>query len=103
MSSSPGRRMKIGHFARSFVQDQDLQNALSAPNDTMIFVKSIMDPYDCGAMSALCQQCHPLVATSSLRIGQSMRPTIRGYVRELEWSSRSHGENKGSSPLGSAS
>jgi len=34
--------------ARSFVVKtvQDLQHALSAPNDTMIFVESIMDPYD---------------------------------------------------------
>jgi indolepyruvate decarboxylase len=34
--------------ARSFVvkTSRDLQNALSAPNDTMIFVESIMDPYD---------------------------------------------------------
>ena len=34
--------------ARSFVvkTGRDLQNALSAPNDTMIFVESIMDPYD---------------------------------------------------------
>jgi indolepyruvate decarboxylase len=34
--------------ARSFVvkTERDLQNALSAPNDTMIFVESIMDPYD---------------------------------------------------------
>jgi indolepyruvate decarboxylase len=34
--------------ARSFVVKtvRDLQNALSAPNDTMIFVESVMDPYD---------------------------------------------------------
>jgi indolepyruvate decarboxylase len=34
--------------ARSFVvkTSKDLQNALDAPNDTMIFVESIMDPYD---------------------------------------------------------
>jgi len=34
--------------ARSFVvkTGSELQNALSAPNDTMIFVESIMDPYD---------------------------------------------------------
>jgi len=34
--------------ARSFVVKtvEDLQHALSAPNDTMIFVESIMDPYD---------------------------------------------------------
>jgi TPP-dependent 2-oxoacid decarboxylase len=34
--------------ARSFVVKTvgDLQNALGAPNDTMIFVESIMDPYD---------------------------------------------------------
>ena len=34
--------------ARSFVVKtvRDLQNALGAPNDTMIFVESIMDPYD---------------------------------------------------------
>jgi indolepyruvate decarboxylase len=34
--------------ARAFVVKsiRDLQNALSAPNDTMIFVESIMDPYD---------------------------------------------------------
>ena len=34
--------------AQSFVvkTSGDLQNALSAPNDTMIFVESIMDPYD---------------------------------------------------------
>jgi indolepyruvate decarboxylase len=34
--------------ARSFVvkTSRDLQDALSAPNDTMIFVESIMDPYD---------------------------------------------------------
>jgi indolepyruvate decarboxylase len=34
--------------ARSFVvkTNGDLQNALSAPNDTMIFVESIMDAYD---------------------------------------------------------
>ena len=34
--------------ARSFVVKTvgDLQNALSASNDTMIFVESIMDPYD---------------------------------------------------------
>jgi hypothetical protein len=37
--------------ARSFVvkTSGDLQNALSAPNDTMIFVESIMDPYDAPA------------------------------------------------------
>ncbi|HKA70230.1 MAG TPA: thiamine pyrophosphate-binding protein [Xanthobacteraceae bacterium] len=37
--------------ARSFVvkTSRDLQNALSAPNDTMIFVESIMDPYDAPA------------------------------------------------------
>jgi indolepyruvate decarboxylase len=37
--------------ARSFVArtNRDLQNALSAPNDTMIFVESIMDPYDAPA------------------------------------------------------
>jgi indolepyruvate decarboxylase len=37
--------------ARSFVVRtvSDLQNALSAPNDTMIFVESIMDPYDAPA------------------------------------------------------
>src|SRR5262249_1021453 len=34
--------------ARSFVvkTEMDLQNALNAPNDTMIFVESIMDPHD---------------------------------------------------------
>src|SRR5215468_208661 len=34
--------------ARSFVVKtiRDLQNALNAPNDTMIFVESIMDPFD---------------------------------------------------------
>jgi indolepyruvate decarboxylase len=34
--------------ARSFLvkTNRDLQNALSAPNDTLIFVESIMDPYD---------------------------------------------------------
>jgi indolepyruvate decarboxylase len=34
--------------ARSFVVTTvgDLQNALGTPNDTMIFVESIMDPYD---------------------------------------------------------
>jgi TPP-dependent 2-oxoacid decarboxylase len=34
--------------ARSFVVKtvQDLHNALSAPNDTMIFVESMMDPHD---------------------------------------------------------
>jgi indolepyruvate decarboxylase len=34
--------------ARSFVveTESDLQNALNAPNETMIFVESIMDPYD---------------------------------------------------------
>ena len=37
--------------ARSFVvkTSGDLQDALSAPNDTMIFVESIMDPYDAPA------------------------------------------------------
>jgi indolepyruvate decarboxylase len=37
--------------ARSFVvkTSRDLQYALSAPNDTMIFVESIMDPYDAPA------------------------------------------------------
>ena len=37
--------------ARSFVVKTtgDLQNALSAPNDTMIFVESIMDPHDAPA------------------------------------------------------
>jgi indolepyruvate decarboxylase len=40
-----------GTSARSFVVRtlSDLQNALSAPNDTMIFVESIMDPYDAPA------------------------------------------------------
>ena len=39
--------------ARSFVvkTSRDLQNALSAPNDTMIFVESIMDP--CDALAAV--------------------------------------------------
>jgi indolepyruvate decarboxylase len=34
--------------ARSFVvkTNGDMQNALSAPNDTMVFVESVMDPYD---------------------------------------------------------
>jgi len=34
--------------ARSFVVKtvKDLQDALSAPNDTLIFVESVMDPYD---------------------------------------------------------
>jgi indolepyruvate decarboxylase len=34
--------------ARSFVVKtlRDLQSALSAPNDTMIFIESVMDPYD---------------------------------------------------------
>jgi len=37
--------------ARSFVVKTvaDLQNALSAPNDTMIFIESIMDPHDAPA------------------------------------------------------
>jgi len=37
--------------ARSFVvkTSRDLQNALSTPNDTMIFVESIMDPHDAPA------------------------------------------------------
>jgi len=37
--------------ARSFVvkSGSDLQEALSAPNDTLIFVESIMDPYDAPA------------------------------------------------------
>ena len=37
--------------ARSFVVEtvRDLQNALSAPNDTMIFVESLMDPHDAPA------------------------------------------------------
>jgi TPP-dependent 2-oxoacid decarboxylase len=37
--------------ARSFVVRtvSDLQNALGTPNDTMIFVESIMDPYDAPA------------------------------------------------------
>jgi len=37
--------------ARSFVvkTSRDLQNALSAPNETLIFVESIMDPYDAPA------------------------------------------------------
>ena len=37
--------------ARSFVIKTvgDLQNALSAPNDTMIFVEAIMDPNDAPA------------------------------------------------------
>ena len=34
--------------ARSFVvkTGEDLQDALSVPNETMVFVESIMDPYD---------------------------------------------------------
>ncbi|MBV8804794.1 MAG: hypothetical protein JO042_07100 [Sinobacteraceae bacterium] len=38
--------------ARSFVvkTNKDLQNVLSAANDTMIFVESIMDPHDAPAM-----------------------------------------------------
>jgi indolepyruvate decarboxylase len=37
-----------GTTARSFVVKsvEDLQQALSAPNDTLIFIESIMDPYD---------------------------------------------------------
>ena len=37
--------------ARSFVVKTvaDLRNALSAPNDTMIFIESVMDPYDAPA------------------------------------------------------
>jgi indolepyruvate decarboxylase len=40
-----------GTTARSFVvkTGADLQDALSAPNDTMIFVESIMDPHDAPA------------------------------------------------------
>jgi indolepyruvate decarboxylase len=39
--------------ARSFVVKTvgDLQNALGTPNDTMIFVESIMDPYDALALT----------------------------------------------------
>jgi hypothetical protein len=42
--------------ARSFVvkTSGDLQNALSAPNDTMIFVESIMDPNDAPAAVTTC-------------------------------------------------
>jgi indolepyruvate decarboxylase len=37
-----------GTTARSFIVKtvEDLQQALSAPNDTLIFIESIMDPYD---------------------------------------------------------
>jgi indolepyruvate decarboxylase len=37
-----------GTSARSFVVKTtgDLRNALGAPNDTMIFVESVMDPHD---------------------------------------------------------
>ncbi|HEX6521397.1 MAG TPA: hypothetical protein VF070_15510 [Streptosporangiaceae bacterium] len=37
-----------GTTARSFVVKsvEDLQQALSAPNDALIFIESIMDPYD---------------------------------------------------------
>ena len=40
-----------GTSARSFVvkTNRDLQNALSTPNDTMIFVESIMDSADAPA------------------------------------------------------
>jgi indolepyruvate decarboxylase len=40
-----------GTTARSFVVKtvDDLQKALSAPNDTLIFIESIMDPYDAPA------------------------------------------------------
>jgi indolepyruvate decarboxylase len=40
-----------GTTARSFVVKTvaDLQNALSAPNDTLIFIEAIMDPYDAPA------------------------------------------------------
>jgi indolepyruvate decarboxylase len=40
-----------GTTARSFVVKTaaDLQNALSAPNDSLIFIESIMDPYDAPA------------------------------------------------------
>ncbi len=37
--------------ARSFVAKtpDDLASALSAPNDKMIFIESVMDPHDCPA------------------------------------------------------
>ena len=37
-----------GTTARSFVVKtaEDLDTALSAPNDTLVFIESIMDPYD---------------------------------------------------------
>jgi indolepyruvate decarboxylase len=45
------KAFRPGTSARSFVvrTSGDLQNALSAPNDTMIFVESIMDPHDAPA------------------------------------------------------
>jgi indolepyruvate decarboxylase len=49
VSSAPHPKVfRCDTSARSFVVKtiSDLQNALSAPNDTMIFVESVMDPYD---------------------------------------------------------
>ena len=44
-SSVPLRFLRFWHFVRR--QDhRDLLDALSAPNDTMVFVESIMDRYD---------------------------------------------------------
>jgi indolepyruvate decarboxylase len=45
------KMFRPGTSARSFVvkTSRDLQNALSAPNETLIFVESIMDPYDAPA------------------------------------------------------
>ena len=55
--------------ARSFVvkTSGDLQNALSAPNDTMIFVESIMDPHDA-----------PVAVTTSSNKGADLNYGPRG-------------------------
>ena len=55
--------------ARSFVAktSRDLQTALSAPNDTMIFVESIMDPHDA-----------PVAVTTSSNKGADLNYGPRG-------------------------
>ena len=77
--------------ARSFVVRtvSDLKDALSAPNDTMIFVESIMDPYDAPAAGHQQQQqgCRArLRASRSATPGRFAAPApFIGRIRVLRF------------------
>ena len=94
--------------AQSFVvkTSGDLQNALSAPNDTMIFVESIMDPYDApGAITSSSNKgtsTTGLAARTAATTCSSGRPHTRADGR-FQSASRSYFGACPSAPVAKAS